>query len=347
MKRPLLLILLNILITLTTEGVSVLVCTYNGISRLEPTLEHLFNQNELDDINWEIIIIDNASTDRTFEWLKSFLAQIKTSVKIKLLAEQKAGKSAAISLGIKTAQYSYLLICDDDNWLSEDYLAKGFNILKNNSKIGVIGGNGRPVDSLQIPNWLEPHLHNYAAAPQYSNSADITNLIGSVYGAGMFIRKEIYLKSFDLKWPLYLSSRRENDNIISGEDTEICYVAKNLGYQIFYEESLTFEHDIPVNKLTPAYLLRLFNLFGYSAAILYPYDKSSTYKDKFFIKLALEVYRLIRYNLLQGFYSKDISLNKRFAYRKGYIKGLFKNYSKIKTLRSFLKKIETGTSHHF
>ena len=327
-------------------SISVLICTYNGKEKLLPTLEHLLKQKGLDNIYWEIVLIDNASTNGTFEWLNTYLKQINTSIKIHLVKEQQPGKSAAISLGIKVAQHDYLLICDDDNWLSDDYLATGFKILQGNPKIGVVGGNGKPINGLQIPTNLKPHLHNYAAAPQFPHSADITNGIGSVYGAGMFVRKEIYLKAFDLNWPLYLSSRRENNNIISGEDTEICYVAKCMGYRIFYEESLIFEHDIPLNKLTPAYLLRLFNLFGYSAAILYPYHKTSSFKDKFLIKFALETYRLVRYNILQSYFSHDLYAKKRLEYRKGLIKGLFKNHSKIKTLNSFLKKFDTSTSHH-
>lgn len=329
-----------------SKGISVLICTYNGEEKLLSTLAHLTAQQNIEAIDWEIIIVDNASTDGTFKRMLEYVNQSSIKDKITLLNEQKPGKLAALKLGISKSKFSYLLICDDDNWLADDYLIKGFNILENNHKVGIIGGNGKPTNSHQIPDWLVPHLHNYAAAPQFPYSTDITETIGSVYGAGMFIRKIIYLKVFDLDWPLFLSCQRVGQNITSGEDTEICYAAKKLGYQILYDESLKFEHDISPNKINQNYLFRLYHLFGYSDAILYPYKADKSFKNKYAIKLILEFYRLIRYNLFRSKSIDTIAYKKAFTFRVGYIKGLLFNYRKINQLKSFLKNFDSSTSHH-
>ncbi len=50
-----------------SKGVSVVVCCYNSAPRLPETLMHLFAQIVNPDIKWEIIIINNASTDDTLE----------------------------------------------------------------------------------------------------------------------------------------------------------------------------------------------------------------------------------------------------------------------------------------
>ncbi|NJN42415.1 MAG: glycosyltransferase [Flammeovirgaceae bacterium] len=47
------------------EGVSVIICCYNSSSRIEKTLEHLFQQKTNSRLHWEIILVDNASTDQT------------------------------------------------------------------------------------------------------------------------------------------------------------------------------------------------------------------------------------------------------------------------------------------
>jgi glycosyltransferase involved in cell wall biosynthesis len=47
------------------NGISLVICTFNGASRLKPTLEAIFNQEDQHQIPWELIIIDNASTDET------------------------------------------------------------------------------------------------------------------------------------------------------------------------------------------------------------------------------------------------------------------------------------------
>ena len=329
------------------EGISVLLCTYNGKSKLSPTLEHLFNQKGLENVNWEILIIDNASVDGTSEWLKEYINDCGNSDKISLLYESTAGKLAAIKLGVSKAKYQYLLICDDDNWLANDYLIKGYNIFKNNPKIGVVGGNGRPSSNLQIPNWLIPHLHNYAAAPQQPFSADVTNSIGSVYGAGMFIRKEIYTIAFTINWPLFLTGLRNGNNLLSGEDTEICYVAIILGYRIFYSDDIKFEHYISSYKMDLTYLFRLFHLFGYANAVLYPYDSNDSLKNNYVFKIFVEIYRLVKYNLIKKKTTNYISHKKAYKFRLGYIKGLLFNYSKIHQLKTFLKQFDASTPHYF
>jgi len=47
------------------HGISVLVCTYNGAKRLEKTLAHLAAQVTNSTVEWEIILVDNNSTDNT------------------------------------------------------------------------------------------------------------------------------------------------------------------------------------------------------------------------------------------------------------------------------------------
>jgi len=49
------------------DGISVVICCYNSASRLPATLQHIAEQSLDSEILWEIIIVDNASTDNTAE----------------------------------------------------------------------------------------------------------------------------------------------------------------------------------------------------------------------------------------------------------------------------------------
>ena len=49
------------------SGVSVIVCCYNSAQRLQETIKHLAQQQVPALINWEVIIVNNASTDATYE----------------------------------------------------------------------------------------------------------------------------------------------------------------------------------------------------------------------------------------------------------------------------------------
>jgi GT2 family glycosyltransferase len=52
-------------------GVSVVVCCHNSASRLPTTLHHLAAQEVPRDLGWEVIVVDNASTDRPFVLCRS------------------------------------------------------------------------------------------------------------------------------------------------------------------------------------------------------------------------------------------------------------------------------------
>ena len=324
-------------------GISAIICTYNGKQKLAPTLTHLIEQKQLDAIKWEIVIVDNASTDGTIEWLKDSLNVVDKFNKVNLFEQPASGKAAALKLAIEKSKHKYLVICDDDNWLNENYLARIFEIFENNAKIGIIGGSGSPVNPELVPTWIKPHLHNFAAAKQWENSADITSEIGSVYGAGMGIRKEIFDKIILLNWPTYLSTYRKTNFIISGEDTEVSLIARHLGYRIYYDEILTFKHDLSSKRLTKKYLNRWAYFGGSSAAIMLPYHEAfEKKKQKAIAKLlALEIYRLLRYDLAPLMLRQSVYAEKNMRFRLGYIKSLMVNQAKIKNLRKFLKATNT------
>lgn len=53
--------------TIPQEGVSIIICCYNAQDRIVRTLEHIQQQRFFIPIPWEVIVIDNASTDNTAE----------------------------------------------------------------------------------------------------------------------------------------------------------------------------------------------------------------------------------------------------------------------------------------
>ena len=107
------------------SGVSVLICSYNGASRLSKTLEHLALQKVSADILWEIILIDNASTDNTSQIAEEEWHKYSSKTNLRILQEPNAGKNNALDTGINNAIYDLILICDDDNWLNEGLCRKG------------------------------------------------------------------------------------------------------------------------------------------------------------------------------------------------------------------------------
>jgi len=50
-------------------GLSLVICTYNGVQRLKKVFEHLAILDIPKELNWEVLVIDNASTDETSNWI--------------------------------------------------------------------------------------------------------------------------------------------------------------------------------------------------------------------------------------------------------------------------------------
>lgn len=251
-----------------SDGISVLICTYNGAKHIPRTLEHLSKQDF--QFPLEIIVVDNASKDNTAEVVIDTWKNLSSNQDIlQLLHEPKPGKINALNQGLKAVKYKYVLICDDDNWLALDFLSKAFNIMEENPLIGILGGKGEAISEYNtFPEWFEEVKNKYAVGHQGKEGK--LQKGGSVYGAGSMIRKEAYNRLLDCGYEPILTGRKGN-KLLSGTDTELCLAVQILGYEIHYNSSLKFKHFMSADRLTTAYFERLSEGMIESSFLLYTY----------------------------------------------------------------------------
>lgn len=239
------------------QGFSVIVCCYNSANRLPETLKHLAMQEVPSHISWEIIVVNNASSDNTIQVAKAEWGKYKLDVPFVIIDEPMPGLSYARGKGFQTAQYEYCLFCDDDNWLNSQYIKNAFQIMESQPQVAALGGKGEPVasDEKQIP-WIYLNKIGYAIGAQHEVSGDITHKKGQIYGAGAVFRKSSY---FDLKKNGFKSllSDRKGVKLSSGGDTELCLALVLKGYKIHYSDRLNFKHYIPIERITPEYVFKM------------------------------------------------------------------------------------------
>lgn len=275
------------------QGVSVVLCCFNSVQRLKPTLEHLAKQKLNNELACEIILVNNNSTDSSAAFANEIWEKIDSAIPLTVVNEPMPGLSHARLKGVKGAKYKYILFCDDDNWLDESYIQNAYRIMKANRKIGALGGWSEttlPVEKL--PFWFKEYQTGYAVGKQSSNSGDVTDR-GWLWGAGLVVRKDIYMKAFS-RFKSLLTGR-SGRQLISHEDVEICKRIILLGYKLYYSEELFFKHDVPVNRITEEYRDRLFNGFENGKEILHMYDKQiSINKLKKIKKLKIVLYIIFR-----------------------------------------------------
>ena len=97
--------------------------------------------------DWELLIIDNGSTDNTKEIVESFLAK---DSRIKYHNVEKSlnpGLAEYFNYGIRIAEGNYIArLDDDDEWYAPDKLSKQVNFLDTNADYNLVGGGAIMVD---------------------------------------------------------------------------------------------------------------------------------------------------------------------------------------------------------
>lgn len=235
-------------------GVSVVICCYNSANKLPPTLQHLAAQAVPHSLPWELILVNNASTDNTPETAANSWQQLGSPVPLRIIQEPNPGTDHARRAGVFAAQYSVILFCDDDNWLSPNYLHTGWQFLETHPKVGLVGGQAEAVADEPLPNWfynMSPYYAACAPAP-HSKSFNWEGL----WSAGLFGRTMLLRRVLNNSFP-FLNQGRIGKNTGCGEDAEICMRSYMLGWQTYYFDKLRFQHYLPASRLTKAYASQL------------------------------------------------------------------------------------------
>lgn len=300
------------------NGISIIICTYNGADRLPKTLIHLIKQEFVTQLDWEIIIVNNGSEDNSSAVAESFWMQNRLAgVEFKIIEEKQKGLSFARTAGICASQFDFVIFCDDDNWLQKNYVSLAYNIISSNTKIGALGGQSTAVSSTLLPSWFENSKENYAVGSQAIKSGDITPR-NFLWGSGIIIRKKLYQIAFK-KYPSLLVGRR-GELLSSGEDSEICIRIIMMGFKLHYSDQLKFQHFISEERLTESYNEKLKMGFYEAYNILKSYnlflnsDEKTTSKKIF--QLIKSLVKLISFKKLMESEKLNIYILTGFGEKK-------------------------------
>ncbi len=218
---------------------SIVILSFNSNSDLERLLPSIFAS--AGEFSYEVIVVDNGSTDGTVDSLQR-LKDLKYK-DLKIIANQNNGFSHGNNLGIKQAQGKYILILNPDTELKPETLEVMLEFMEAHSDVGistckVMLPDGRldlacrrrfpnPWNSFKRLFLLSNRDYNYANA-----DADRDIEIESCMGAFMFARKSVLLQveGFDEDFFMY------------GEDLDLCWRVKELGFKVWYYPQTTITH---------------------------------------------------------------------------------------------------------
>lgn len=318
------------------KGISVIICCYNSERTIVEVLTGLCKQQQTD-FGWEIILVDNNCSDKTVDLALNYWNNSGSQIPFYAIKETEPGLSFAREAGVKKSTFEFILFCDDDNYLSDNYLNEVFSIIQQ-QKVGIVGCKSLPkyLDE-PIPNWFLNDEQTFAIGTLSSTTQNITNGYGRVWGAGMVIRKTIFDELKRRKVKQFLSDRI-GSTMTTGGDTELCYFARALGYEIWFSTDCFFYHLMTSKRFDFTKYIEL----NYQNSFNYPY--LACLRNRQYPSLVFYLYKAIifggSYFILRLKNLKETTAVKiQLATKKGLFKGYFNVLLNYPVIVKNLKKI--------
>ena len=245
-------------------SISVVITTFNRAVLLEQTLRRMRDQAFA--ASDELIVVDNASTDRTPEVIET--AARDFPVPVRYLREREPGKTPALNTGIAAARGNVLALTDDDVLVAEDWIAS-IRGLFSDSSIDLAGGRVDPLWESPPPRWLQVEgdgQYTEMASPLALQHYGAAQSLGArtAVGANLIVRR----RSYDALGGFAGHLGRRRGTLLCGEDHDFCARAVAAGMRCEYRPEIRVRHWVPASRGKLRYHARWFFWSGVTNAIL-------------------------------------------------------------------------------
>jgi len=233
--------------------ISVIVATHNRSSLLAETLAALAAQ-EIAREPFEIVVVDNASTDDTLRVATLFGSRPGVPP-IRVLQEPRPGKSHAMNKAVAEAR-GRILACTDDDVLPDPWWLAAIVAAMDETRADFAVGRIRPRWETTPPRWVSARLSGVLAIPD--NGPERFEIRSGVnehampIGANMALRSDVV--STIGGWRADLGKLQHT--LRSGEDHEFFLRMLGAGMRGVYEPRASVAHFVPADRLRRAYFLR-------------------------------------------------------------------------------------------
>jgi glycosyltransferase involved in cell wall biosynthesis len=233
---------------------------------LPATLSHLERQTVPPEIPWEVIVVDNGSTDDTADIAVRLWSNNPPTL-LRVVREHRLGLSYARHCGLSEAKYEIVSFIDDDNWVCRDWVQLVSDLMGQFQDVGACGGYNEAVCEITPPYWFEIYKAAYAIGPQGSEPGDISNGRGFLWGAGLSVRKSAWQQLVTEEFRQLLLDRRGAASTAGG-DAELSFALRLAGWKLWYDPRLQLRHFLPAHRLEWSYVRSLYRGFGASSVYL-------------------------------------------------------------------------------
>ncbi|MEM2955045.1 MAG: glycosyltransferase family 2 protein [Candidatus Nanoarchaeia archaeon] len=286
--------------------VSIIVLNWNGKKYLQKCLDSVFN---IDYKNYEVLFVDNASTDGSVNFVKKQYQNEIKSKKLKLVLNDKdygfaEGNNIAIRQVLKDKSVNYICLLNNDTIVDKNWLSALVNFAEKNSKIGIVGSKIYYLDQPNKINFAGGKVNLWTGSGMHIGDNELDRgqynfpkKVDYITGASMCIKREVFEKigffpeEFFCYW----------------EDTDFSFRARKAGYELWYVPDSKIWHKVSAS----------FNAFGaycmYRNSVWFMKKHASLFQ--FFIFVIYKFIRLCGATIFGRPYLKEKW--------KGFLDGLF------------------------
>ncbi len=233
---------------------TVLICTYNRAARLAETLDSLAASHCVRPLRWNVIVVDNNSTDDTRTVVTSRIAAYP--VELVYLFEPVQGKSNALNTGLAATASTLVVFTDDDVRVERGWLEASCAPMLDDATIDYTGGPVFPIWERPRPAWLDDQrsdLWGTLAILDYGDDPFVFEEKHRVpLGANMAVRRTLIdrIGGFDPKLG------RTGNSLLGQEQAEFFCRSRAIGARGLYVPAMSLHHHVPASRLTPSYFRR-------------------------------------------------------------------------------------------
>jgi glycosyltransferase involved in cell wall biosynthesis len=243
---------------------TVAIRVYNPGSRLLEILERLRNQVGVADRQWEILVVDNNSSDGTREQIAAIQADWDRPWPLRYCLETRQGAIFARQRAIRDARGQWIGFLDDDNFPAADWVAESIAFGAEHPLAGAY--SSRISGEFECP--PPPKFERIMQFLPVIERDEVICFTQGRYrrrlvlppGAGLVVRRSAWLSAVPEE--LRLSGPVGQSLMAKGEDLEGLSYIKQEGWEIWFNPKMQICHRILAHRVERAYLIPFFEGIG-------------------------------------------------------------------------------------
>jgi len=245
--------------------VSVIISTYNRCRNLASCIARLDRQKRADSLDWEIVVVDNNSTDDTKVTIQGLKPECRFP--LRYLFEPEQGLSFARNRGIDDTTSRYLVFIDDDILVDEYWLSAIYETFQSYD-CDAVGGRILVDSPESLPDWIQPEMYGFLGHRDFGDQVFKMNGVDEFpFGGNMALHR----RAIERVGKFHTGMGRKGDGarrdeLFKGEETDYFHRLAQAGGSMYYNPNASVRHRILPYQLKKRFFRTIHFNAGYQKA---------------------------------------------------------------------------------